>query len=58
MSVDAAGRDLATGALPLTSGTSATGCPIRDPVLQVCHDAVCESSRALSATKPLYDVGV
>lgn len=40
-------------ALPLISGTSAAGCPIRGCVLQVCHDAVCESSRALSATKPL-----
>ena len=32
-------------ALPLISGTSAAGCPIRGCVLQVCHDAVCEFSR-------------
>jgi hypothetical protein len=38
-------------ALPLISGTSAAGCPIRGCVLQVCHDAVCESSRALSASE-------
>lgn len=40
-------------ALPLTSGTSLAGCPVRGRVLQVRHDAVCECLCALSATKPL-----
>ena len=29
--------------LPLTSGTSVAGCPVRDFVLQVRHDAVRKS---------------
>src|SRR5260370_16188934 len=40
-------------ALPLTSGTSLAGCPVRGLVLQVRHDAVRECLYALSATKPL-----
>ncbi len=52
--IDAALNQLrAQGSLPLTSGTSVAGCPVQWSVLRFGDDAVCESSRALSAAKPL-----